>query len=989
MNPTRRRAAIRFLALFIFAGQCAVADSAPPTGDYLRTTFTDQDGLSANIVNAIVQTRNGMLWIGTQAGLDRFDGHSFSLADPQPISAIAIDKEGDLWAATPVGVHRFRADQLDRWDLLSPISYHLGEKAEDVATDLLIGSDGTIWAANDNGLYRLDGKVFTLVTSVRSISRLEQANNGNLLIVSADGFVEWDGRRLVCHPELPNMLGVSKNEIYHVVEDHRGNRWFATADGLKRIESGKVRRFIGTDTEPKGKMAAYRIFQDPSGNLLASAGNGVYRLALGQDAMDPILARQGARALFVDDEGDLWAGTNGQGLNRFKRPAVRIFTEKDGLPNLLVMTVLTTHDGTLWVGNNCGGISWFDGKRFHTINNFANTCVNSLAEDANGDLWIGTYEGIFRRHGSTFTHYSVREGLPGRKVVAISIHRDGAMWIATTAGLSCYKEGRFRNYTVADGLSSDRVRGAYEYRGSILVATREGLDRMEGDRFVRISAHDGFTLLGEDPAGEIYVNNDQYGVRRWVDGNLSPILVPQASAGMLRVGNDYWLSGAGIVRVSQDALRRNLNGPGEPRDYVAFSISDGLTPGLGAVTQPAAARTPDGRLWFAQFQGLAMIDPANLQPAPQAKVHIGDIIVDRTLRAPGNKLDLTAGTHHIEIHFDTIEIGSPDRTHLQYRLDGVESQWFDAEPVHTAIYNNIPPGSHQFHVRASNRDGVWDRAGIAYPIVQTPYYYQTGVFQFAAVAVVILGIFGLHAIRLRRAAATLNARLEERLAERERIARELHDTLLQGFQGLMLHFQGALKQIPTHQPAHETMQRAMAAADEVLIEGRERVRDLRLEKGMAAELPELITAYGEELAVGGNAKFRLTLVSTPEPLHPVVGDEVHRIAREALANAFRHSSASDVEVEITYQRESLSLRVRDNGCGIEPDVLTAGRTGHWGLSGMRERASAIGAKLSLWSNPGRGTEVDLTIPARVAYLSNGKNSQLRRFLGAFFGGNRK
>jgi signal transduction histidine kinase/ligand-binding sensor domain-containing protein len=966
-------------------GRCGCADSIPPASGYLRTNFTDQDGLSANIIDAIVQTKNGTLWIGTPVGLDRFDGHSFSRASTKPVATLGIGPDGDLWAATDQGVNRFRADQLERWELLSPITYHLGQKTDDVVNCMLVGGDGTVWASNDKGLYQLISGAFKLVASARSLSRIEEAHDGHLLIVSADGFLEWDGHQLVPHPELTRLFGVAPNGIFHVVDDHSGNRWYATADGLKRIENGVVRRFIGADTDPKGKMAAYRIFEDRSGNLLTSAGNSVYRLPRGKDAMDPILPQQGGRALFVDQEGDLWAGTNGQGLNRFRQQVVHMFGEKDGLPNPLVMTVLTAHDGTLWAGNNCGGISWFDGKRFHTINGFENTCVNTLAEDADGDLWIGTYEGIFRRHGSVFTQYSVREGLPGKKVTSIRVASDGSMWIAHNAGLSQFKDGHFRTYTSAHGLSSDRARGIYEYQGAIWAATRLGFDHLAGDRFVRISDKTlgGFTMLGEDPAGGLYVDNDEQGVRRWENGNLSGILVPRSALAMLTTGKDVWFSGAGITRVSQEALRQDPQSPDEPRDYLEFSALDGLTPAIGAVTQPTAARTPDGRLWFAQFQGLAMIDPTDLQPAPKAEVHIGDIHIDRKVRPPANRLNLSAGPHHIEIHFDTIEVGSPEHTHLQYRLDDVESQWFDAEAVHTAIYNNPPPGTHRFHVRASNRDGVWDRSGIAYDIIQAPYYYQTRLFQLAVIAVGILGMFALHAFRLRQAQATLNTRLEERLAERERIARELHDTLLQGFQGLMLHFQRAFNQIPADAAARETMKHAMTAADEVLVEGRERVRDLRTEE-TATEFPDLVAAYGEELANGCDVKFKLALVSTPERLHPVVGDEVYQIAREALTNAFRHSAATEVEVEITYQREFLSVRVRDNGCGMAPEILTAGRKGHWGLSGMRERAAAIAAKLSIWSHPGRGTEIDLTVPAKVAYLSSGSDSLWQRIKEALF-----
>lgn len=232
----------------------------------------------------------------------------------------------------------------------------------------------------------------------------------------------------------------------------------------------------------------------------------------------------------------------------------------------------------------------------------------------------------------------------------------------------------------------------------------------------------------------------------------------------------------------------------------------------------------------------------------------------------------------------------------------------------------------------------------------------------------------LYLLRLRQLSQQMHNRLETRLAERERIARELHDTLLQGFQGLTLHFQAAMKQIPDQEPARHMMNKALHIADQVLLEGRERVRDLRAEPVAGNELSKVLASYGEELAQDRAVTFKLTVVGSPADLHPVAGDEIYRIAREALTNAFHHSQASSIEVEITYDSASFSLRVRDNGCGIEQDILGSGREGHWGLRGMRERAQNISAQLSIWSNPGSGTEMDLRVPARFAYTRTRKQS---------------
>jgi signal transduction histidine kinase len=274
---------------------------------------------------------------------------------------------------------------------------------------------------------------------------------------------------------------------------------------------------------------------------------------------------------------------------------------------------------------------------------------------------------------------------------------------------------------------------------------------------------------------------------------------------------------------------------------------------------------------------------------------------------------------------------------------------------------------------ASNSEGVWNKAEAVTGFIIQPALYQTYWFYALCVCAALGLLWELYRLRLRQMSKRLQGRLEVRIAERERIARELHDTLLQGFQGLTLHFQAVMEQIPDQEPARQSMKKALTFADAVLLEGRQRVRELRPEGSETHELSQQIAAYGEELVKDQVVAFNVTVVGSPQPLHPVVSDEIYRIAREALANAFRHAQASKIEVEVTYDTASVCLRVRDNGNGIGPEILDSGKKGHWGLSGMRERARNIGAQLSILSNPGSGAEIDLTLPAKVAYVGAPKN----------------
>jgi len=798
-----------------------------------------------------------------------------------------------------------------------------------------------------------------------------------LLLITSEGFMEWDGERAVPHPEVAAQLGVKTDEVFHVLEDSHGVTWFCTTSGVARRTGGSIERL--PPYGPKGH-GAVRAYEDPHGNVWIARAEGLFRATA--TGLELVVPGMNVRYIYGDRDGDLWIGTNGDGLYRFKDRPVRIFTTTDGLPNNVVMTVLVSREGSLWAGANCGGLSRFDGRRFRTYSEkdgLLNSCVYSLAEDGNRDLWIGTHGGgVFRFRDGRFTQYSKAQGLTSNVVTGIVPARDGSLWLATPEAVSRMRNGQIRNYTTADGLSSNHAVNLYEDReGDIWVGTVRGIDHLTGDRFAAIPSLPkvGVFPIGEDRSGSLYMTVATKGVFR-LENHRPLSVTPEIGATHMveTKEGDAWFSGFGIYQF-QPAGLQGLRGHDEPLDYAVFGRADGLDATEASFGFPNSALTHDGKLWVATPLGLAMLDLPNMpRTSRKPSIHMEEVTVGRNVQAPGNELVLPPGTHHVELHFDAIEISSPEKIRLQYRLDSVDSEWLDTgHPAH-AIYSNIPAGTHAFHVRACNRDGIWDRTGTVYRITQQPYFYQMATFQLAAATAGFLLLAGWHRLRLRRASAQLHARLGERMSERERIARELHDTLLQGFQGLVLHFQAALDQIPDQEPARQTMKNALSQADQVLIEGRHRVRDLRAEGSTANEISQELASYGEELAKDRAITFKLTLVGSPQSLHPVVRDEIYRIAREALANAFRHAHASSIEVEIAYDPAIFCLRVRDNGSGIDEEILNRGLKGHWGLSGMRERAQNIGGQLSIWSNPGAGTEIELKMPAKVAYARRSKRS---------------
>ena len=955
----------------------------PRASSYLRTDFTVEQGLPDNEVNAIVQTANGFLWVGTDSGLARFDGEHFTQirlragkSKEIPVSFLVTAPDGALWVGTDSGLANIPAAALDHFDRSLVTLYHPGVGRSDRISCLLIRK-GALWVGTGHGLYRFDHDHFETVLPDESISTMNQTADGHLLISASHGFMEWDGAHLLRYPELPHQLGVRSDEIFQVHEDRHHVRWFCTSAGLARLVNGSIQKLA-----PYGhfhRSAAFRIYEDPQGTVWTNREAGLFRVSDKQ--IQDLALGVHARYMYSDTYGNLWVATESEGLLRFTDRTFKMYTAADGLPpSNISMAVLAAHDGALWVGSNCGGLSRFNGKRFKTYSEkdgLRNSCVWSLAEDAKHDLWIGTWGGgLFRFRDERFTQYSTPQGLPSEVVLSMAPARDGSLWIATTEGLSHMQNGQFRTYTRTDGLSSDRIiTVVHDHGGGIWVATDTGVDHLVGDRFVPVrgAPEEGdvpYGPLEEDSLGNLYAFSSVNGISRIQDNRLVSVNDTLQPSGMVEShDHDLWLSGRdGIYRVAAGDLRRAEQDPDSPINYTSYGPSDGLGSRECTTGQPNIAITPDGKLWVGTLKGLAMLDlRRQVKKDYKPAIFMEEVEVGKTKKNPGNELVLQPGKAHVGLRFTGVDLASPQNVRMQYRLDGVDATWFDADSTRTATYTDIPVGVHAFHVRASNGDGVWDREGIVYKVTQQPFFYQTLTFRVAAVLAGVLLLVGLYQLRLRQAATRLSARLEERLAERERIARDLHDTLLQGFQGLILRFHDAMMDIPEREPARRLMETALDRADEVMAEGRDRVVGLHSAFDDSRDLAQSLARAGDELANGSEIRIVVTTEGQVQVLAPASLDEIYCIGREAMVNAFRHAQGRNIEVEVDYALWELRLRIRDDGRGIDPKILEDGRPGHIGLASMRERAERLAGHLDIISGPGAGTEIELRVPAASAY----------------------
>lgn len=988
------KALLRSAAIFLLAAVAGLAlDPGSAATNFLRTDFTVESGLPSNVVNAIVQTRNGFLWVGTGAGLVRFNGRRFTpiyFRSPRPapqgtVQALAEGPDGDLWVGTGSGLVRIARPALDFYDRSLSTSYHPGTGPGDDIKCLRFAENGQLWVGTNAGLYRFSRGTFTYILP-GVVSQIEQGVGSHLFIVKDGSFVDWDGKDIVQHKDLAARLSVHDDQFFDVMRDRQGSIWFGTLGGLAKSAGGHFTRFPGYGNFGKNALRAEKLYQDDQGTIWAQFAGALFRVSA---STPELIVRTTTRAIYSDRDGDLWVGTNGDGLLRFKDRLVRMFTSADGLPNNTTMTVLVRRDKSLWVGNNCAGLSVLDHSHFRVYaekEGLANSCVWALAEDKNDALWVGTWGGgLFRYANGRFTQFSTAQGLPGAIVRGIQVARDNSLWIATDNGVSHMQDGRFRNYKMADGLSSNQVAAVYQdHQGNLWVGTSAGIDRLVKNRFTPVAStiemSDSRSMnFGEDASGNLYVMGAPRGVNLISGNQLVEIDTELDLLEMLPFHKQIWFSGRnGIFRFPAAVLKRIDRERDLPIDYTSFGVADGMNSIQCSVGIPNMAVSEDGKLWVATLKGLAELDLHRLSSAnDRPSVFVSEVTVGRTKQNAGKELVLPPGTHHTEISFDSISLKSSEKIRLQYRMDGIDPLWLDADSLLTAVYTSIPAGSHQFHVRACNSDGIWDPTGIVYEVTQQPYLYERTWFRLTIVTAFALLLASLYHLRLRQIAHQYNLRLDERVHERTRIARDLHDTLLQSFHGLMLRFQAVRNMLPDRPvQAGESLDVAIDRATAAITEGRDAVHALRSSRSSSMDLVQSLTLLGQELrvqeaAISGDkapANFRVLVEGAPRDVHPTLLDELYRIAREAVANSFHHSRAKNVEVEIRYALRSLRLCVRDDGIGMNPTVLTEGkRAGHWGLPGMSERAKSIGGKLDVWSGFNQGTEVQLTIPASIAY----------------------
>jgi signal transduction histidine kinase len=521
------------------------------------------------------------------------------------------------------------------------------------------------------------------------------------------------------------------------------------------------------------------------------------------------------------------------------------------------------------------------------------------------------------------------------------------MWFATSNGLSSLSNNQWKTYSTRDGLPSAKV-----------------------------------NCLFEDSAGILW-SGTSAGLAFLVSGKVQVPPLPDVLRGpIFGIAEDksgrFWITTSShVFRVPRDKLFAGNAGTGDIREY---GPADGLPSSEGVNRSRSVISDSEGRIWISVKGGLSVVDPSHLASAwPSAIAHVESAMADGVAITPIDSIRVPAAHKRITFTYTALSLAVPERIRFRYFLEGFDRQWSEPSAAREAVYTNLGPRTYHFHLLASNSYGEWNGAETVVGFEVEPALWQTWWFRSTLAVLLASIVFVFYRLHLHRLTQQLNLRFEERLAERTRIAQELHDTLLQGFLSASMQLHVAEDQLPADSPAKPLMNRVLTLMGRVIDEGRNAVRGLRSGHDDSDDLAQAFSHVAQELVIQQEVDFRVVMEGMPRVLHPVIRDEVYRIGRESLVNAFRHSRASKIEVEVDYSASNLRILVRDNGCGIDPQVLRAGRDGHWGLPGMRERAEKVGAKLRVWSRAAAGTEVELTVPGHVAFQSHASARPRKRF----------
>ncbi len=957
-------------------------DPATEISEYGRRLWTNENGLPQNTILSMKQTRDGYLWMGTQAGLARFDGVQFHIFSSRnapiknnDIIALAEDPDGGLWLGTyGGGIVRHQDGKFTVYGRKEGLT-------DEAVRSLHIDWRGVLWiGTRSSGLFSFEkGKFVRYSTEdglVNNIVRtISEDHDGNLWIGTENGLSRL--HKGVFTSFTVNE-GLPSNSIRCIFPDRLGRIWIATDGGIALIEDGKLRALTTKDGGPDEPVRY--ICEDRDRNIWIATEDGLKRLQGGKLSAesvqglpsDPILVMQ------EDHEGNLWIGTDGGGVVQLRDLKFSNFSGPVGLPDKTAYSVLEDHSGAIWIGTRTSGlIRWKEGQsRVYSLNDklLSNT-IFGLYEDPEKNLWVGTRGGgINLIKDEEVTTLTISKELSNLTVRAMLKARDGSFWIGTNSGLNLWRDGKFKTFTTRDGLSHDFTHSLLEDRnGTVWIGTFRGLTLWKNGKFIKIQtpeplAESSIWSVLEDSDGVIWAASYGAGLFRIENERITAItsrngLFEDTILSFVEDNDrNLWMcTYRGIFKVAKMELNDFANGRIERVHSQVFDVSDGMksSEGVGGV-QPSAWKTRTGKLLFLTVRGMTAIDPRNIRTNPLAPpVHLEQVLYDEeTIDLKNSVVQLQPGQGNLEFHYTALSFAAPEKVRFRYQLQGFDTDWVDASVRRVAYYTKVPPGEYQFQVTACNNDGKWNETAVVFSMKILPHFYQTFWFYALWALVAVIAGFAVHRQRIKGLQTEFSAVFEER----NRISREIHDTLTQNFTAVVLQLETAeitLSEEP--ETAKDTLRRAQELARSGLSESRRFVKALRPAPLEHSDLVVALSIVAAQAVGGSDVDYEVKIHGTKRQLAQVVEDNLLRITQEAINNVVKHAKAGWIRIDLTYSFLRTVLRIADDGCGFDT-ANPISKSGGFGLTSMKERATQIHGRIHFASTIGKGTEIIITVP---------------------------
>jgi len=960
---------------------CVAGVGFPPGNpSYGVDLWSEAEGLPQSRVRAIVQTHDGYIWLGTDGGAVRFNGASFkaftvesgNLKDNE-VWALQEDDENALWIGTyGGGLTRLKDGRFETFTTSDGLP-------DDVVTRIEKDSSGDLWIATSSGFSRYSRGHFTRIeapgrpTVVGRDTICARSPRGVFMSTGSQVLRFTDGR----FEPLAGIVRRGDGLIDRLTCAADGSLWIGFSNGvIKHWKNGRADTFM---PQPGSATQMTMLYEDPTGGVWAALGRTIYQLRNGRFERLPLEDGRTdlgvVYSMHVDREGSIWVGLQSNGLGRLRVKQISTLPAPEGVPDDIARCVFQDRHGDVWVGTSSGFGRYREGRLLsHTslpeghsgpVRSFAedphgrlwiaadkdlllldqgrltafpgwraSSVITVIYRDTLGVMWVGTdWDGLYQWTGKAFRSYRTEDGLAGNRIRALARDRQGALWIsAVGAGISRFSQGRFTNYGTSAGLAGSRIYAIHEdENGTLWFATRGGLTRLKDGKFFSYTSASGLLV------DFVYSILD--------DG----------------LGNFWFSSAQGLFKVSKAELADFADGRAKKVTPVSYGIRDGMkTRACNVGNQPVAWKTTDGLLLFSSLKGVVVVAPGRLiSNSYVPPVHIEGVTVNRQRQPLDREPSLPVGAGEVQIDYAALSYLNLEKVRYKYMLAGFDADWVDAGDRSFAYYANLPPGAYRFQVIAGRVDGQWNQQGAHFGFHLRPRFYQTWLFWGAAASVALLITWLFHRLRIHE----LKARYSAVLAERHRISQDIHDTFAQNLAGIALQLDSVTMQLEEIPPGvRGRLDEACNLTRYSLAEARRTLTDLRSDELEGTELTVALPEIAKRLVGGSAVRTAMHVAGTPRKLGPVTQKTLVRIFQEAMANALKHSHAESIEVQLRYEEAGLVLAVKDDGRGFDAERAIPLTVGHYGLTGMRERAERIGGRMAVTSAPGQGTELVVFVP---------------------------